>query len=65
MDEEIGVEITSESGAAVVVFKSASVSDVDSITTASKQIKEFIDGNQPNRLIFDFGKVKFFSFKYL
>jgi len=65
MDEEIGVEITSEGGAAVVAFKSASISDVDAITAAAKQIKEFIDGNQPNKLIFDFGSVKFFSSQVL
>lgn len=65
MDEEIGVGITSEGNTAIVVFKSASVSDVDAITTAAKQIKEFIDGNQPNKLIFDFGSVKFFSSQVL
>ena len=65
MDEEIGVEITSEGNVAVVFFKSASVSDVDGITFASKQIKEFIDGNRPTRLIFDFGRVKFFSSQVL
>ena len=65
MDEEIGVEITSEGSTAVVAFKSASISDVDAITTAAKQIKEFIGGNQPNKLIFDFGSVKFFSSQVL
>jgi len=65
MDEKGDVEITSEDNVAVVVFKSVSVSDVDGITAASKQIKEFIDGNQPNRLIFDFGSVKFFSSQVL
>ncbi len=65
MDEEIGVGITSEGGAAIVAFKSASVSDVDAITAAAKQIKEFIDGNQPNKLIFDFESVKFFSSQVL
>jgi anti-sigma B factor antagonist len=65
MDEEIGVGITSEGGAAIVAFKSASVSDVDAITAAAKQIKEFIDENQPNKLIFDFGSVKFFSSQVL
>ncbi len=65
MDEEIGIGITSEGGTAVVAFKSASVSDVDAITAAAKQIKEFIDENQPNKLIFDFGSVKFFSSQVL
>lgn len=65
MDEEGGVEITSQGSAAVVVFKSASVSDVNGINAASKQIKKFIDENQPNKLIFDFGSVKFFSSQVL
>jgi anti-sigma B factor antagonist len=65
MDEEMGVEVLNEGGAAVVVFKSASVSEVDVITNASKQIKTFIDGNQPNKLIFDFESVKFFSSQVL
>lgn len=65
MDEEGGVEITSQDNVVVVVFKSASVSDVDGITAASKQIKKFVEENQPNRLIFDFGSVKFFSSQVL
>ncbi len=65
MNEEIGIGITSEGSTVVVAFKSASVSDVDAITSAAKQIKEFIDGNQPNKLIFDFGSVKFFSSQVL
>ena len=65
MDEEMGVEITSENSVAVAIFKSASIRDVDAITAASKQIKEFIDEHQPNRLIFDFAGVKFFSSQVL
>ena len=61
MDEKVSVEITSEGSAAVAAFKSTSISDVEGIAAASKQIKEFIDENQPKRLIFDFGAVKFFS----
>ena len=36
-------------------------SDVERIATASKHIKDFVDENQPIRLIFDFSRVKFFS----
>ncbi len=43
MDEKVGVEITSEGSAAVVAFKSASISGVEEIAVASKQIKIFID----------------------
>ena len=65
MVEEMCVEVTNEAGAAVVVFKSASVSEVDVITAATKQIKAFIDENQPNKMIFDFKSVKFFSSQVL
>ena len=65
MGEEMGVEVTKEDGAAVVVFKSASVSEVEVITNASKQIKTFIDKNKPNKMIFDFESVKFFSSQVL
>jgi len=61
MDEELGVEITIEGSVAVVAFKSTSISDVDQIAITSKQVKEFVDENQPSQLIFDFAGVKFFS----
>ncbi len=65
MGEEMGVKVTNEEGAAVVVFKSASVSEVEVITTASKQITTFINKNKPNKMIFDFESVKFFSSQVL
>ena len=65
MDEKVVVEITSEGSAAIVTFKSASISGVEEIAVASKQIKEFIDENHPNKLIFDFEGVKFFSSQVL
>jgi anti-sigma B factor antagonist len=65
MDEELGVEVTNESGTAVVVFKSASISQVDTISAASNQIKTFIDENKPDKMIFDFESVKFFSSQVL
>jgi anti-sigma B factor antagonist len=65
MAEEIGLEITIEVNTGVVAFKSPSMSDVDGIINASNRIKEFIDKNKPNRLIFDFEEVKFFSSQIL
>ena len=61
MDAQVGVEITSEGPVAVVAFKATSISDVEGIAAAAKQIKEFIDENHPNRIVFDFEQVKFFS----
>jgi len=65
MADEIGLEIALEANTAVVAFKSASLSDVDGITSASEQIKEFIEENKPKRLVFDFEEVKFFSSQVL
>jgi anti-sigma B factor antagonist len=61
MDKKINVEITSEGSVAVVVFKDTSISNVESIAVTSKQIKKFIEENHPNKIIFDFEGVKFFS----
>ena len=65
MVEEIGLEITKEANTAIIAFKSASMSDADGLTDVSHKIKEFIDKNQPNRLLFDFDGVKFFSSQVL
>ena len=61
MDEKVNVEITSEENAAVVSFKSATISNTEQIAVVSKRIRDFIDNNRPNKVIFDFGEVKFFS----
>lgn len=65
MDEKIIVEITSEDKAAVVCFQTAALSNTEGIADVSKQIKEYIDKNRPSKVIFDFGKVKFFSSQVL
>ena len=65
MDEKVGVEITTQGNAGIVTFQSTSITDADKIASVSKQIKKFIDDNHPNKLIFDFGKVKFFSSQVL
>jgi len=65
MDKEVGVEITSQGSTAAVAFKATSISDVEGISCASKQIKEFIEKSHPNRIVFDFERVKFFSSQVL
>jgi anti-sigma B factor antagonist len=65
MDEKAGVEILTQENAGIVVFKSASITDADSIASISRQITDFINQKQPNRLIFDFENVKFFSSQVL
>ena len=61
MNKKAGAEITKKDSVAVVTFKSACISNIEEIAVASNQIKEFIDNNHPNRMIFDFEGVKFFS----
>ena len=65
MDEKVDVEITVEGRVGVVTFKATSISDTEGITAASKQIKGFIEENRPDRIVFDFGRVKFFSSQVL
>jgi len=61
MDEKVIVEITSEGGVGVAAFKATSISNVEGISAASAQIKEFIEENHPSSIVFDFERVKFFS----
>ena len=59
------IEITTEAAWAVVAFKAASISDADTINSASRKIAAFIEENHPARMIFDFAGVKFFSSQVL
>ena len=61
MDDTKGVEIRTAGNVGVVAFKATSISDVEGITLASKQIKEFIEHDSPAGIVFDFERVKFFS----
>lgn len=65
MNEKTIVDITTEAADAVVSFSAASITDIEQIAAASRQIKQFIDQNRPGRLIFDFAGVKFFSSQVL
>ncbi|MHC4636245.1 MAG: STAS domain-containing protein [Planctomycetota bacterium] len=65
MNDEIPVEITSETDIAVVVFKAASISNSQGINAVSKQINDYIIERQPTRVIFDFKSVNFFSSQVL
>ena len=64
MDEQVNVEITGGEPA-VVALKAASLSEPEAIAAVSRQINEFVMENRPNRIIFDFGAVKFFSSQVL
>ncbi|MHC5077070.1 MAG: STAS domain-containing protein [Planctomycetota bacterium] len=65
MSEVMSIEIISEGQVVVVAFKSATICNSDEIASAGEQIKEFIGEKQPEKLVFDFGNVKFFSSQVL
>ena len=63
--EENGVKITNKGGVAVVAFQGTSISNVEKIAAASRQINEFVAKNRPSRIVFDFSGVKFFCSRVL
>jgi len=65
MNTETGIDIIGAGSAAIAVFKSTCVGDVQEIAKASTQIKAYIEENQPDKMIFDFSGVKFFSSQVL
>jgi anti-sigma B factor antagonist len=65
MDEKVGVEIITQGKSGIVAFQTASICDVAGIAAITEQIKEFVDKNKPQGLIFDFERVKFFSSQLL
>ena len=65
MDTKAGLDIATEGNAAVASFTGPCLSDVAEITSASAQVKQYIDTNQPRRMVFDFDGVKFFSSQVL
>jgi len=65
MDGTVDVEMSKDGDIAVAAFKSGCISDVEGIAVAGRQIKEFIEANQPRKLIFDFAEVRFFSSQVL
>jgi anti-sigma B factor antagonist len=65
METKTGVNIRGEGDAAVASFTSSCISDVEEITAASTQVKEYIEQHRPRRVVFDFSGVKFFSSQVL
>ncbi len=65
MENKHEVEIISQKNVAVVTFLTGSISDLEKIAAASKQIDDFISRNQPAGMVFDFGGVKFFCSRVL
>ena len=65
MDTKLSLDIATEGNAAVASFKQACLSDVAEITSATDQVKQYIETNRPRRMVFDFDGVKFFSSQVL
>jgi anti-sigma B factor antagonist len=65
MDTKAGLDIATEGNAAIASFKSACISDVAEITSASAQVRQYIETNRPQKMVFDFDGVKFFSSQVL
>ena len=65
MNKKNDLEITSKGNIAIVAFKSASISDLEGIEAASRQISEFIEKKHPQKIVFNFEGVKFFSSQVL
>jgi len=65
MATKAGLEITRAGNTAIACFKNACISDVEEITGASAQLKQYISASPPQRMIFDFQGVKFFSSQVL
>lgn len=61
MDNKVDTEIISEGAIAVVAFNATSISNIERIIAADRQIREFVEENRPAGIVFDFSGVKFFS----
>jgi len=65
MDDKVNVKITVEGNVAVAVFEAVSISNTEGVTAAAAQINKFVEEKQPNKMVFDFECVKFFSSQVL
>lgn len=65
METNTGLDIEREGNVAIASFKSVCISDVEEITSASAQLRQYIQANPPQRMVFDFHGVKFFSSQVL
>jgi len=59
------MEIIEIKDVVVVAFKDASISNAETVRSAGAKINEFIEENHPEKIVFDFEPVKFFSSQVL
>jgi anti-sigma B factor antagonist len=65
MGTKTGLKIRGTGDVAIASFTGSCISDVEEITNALTQMKDYIEENQPGRVVFDFSGVKFFSSQVL
>jgi anti-sigma B factor antagonist len=65
MNTKAGLAITGEGDVAIASFTSSCVCDVEEITSAAAQVRQYIETQQPRKMVFDFTGVKFFSSQVL
>jgi anti-anti-sigma factor len=65
MNAKTGLAITGEGNVAIASFTSSCVCDVEEITSAAAQVRQYIETHQPQKMVFDFAGVKFFSSQVL
>ena len=65
MNDKDTVDIVTEGEVTVVSFNSVSISAVSGVEEVSVELRNFIEANQPKRMVVDFGRVVFFSSQML
>lgn len=65
METKAGLEIAREGNAAIACFTNTCISDVEEISSASTRLREYLATDPPQRMVFDFTGVKFFSSQVL
>lgn len=65
MEDEVGVGIIKVGQVAVVCFKSACITGSQEVASASEEIRRFAEEYHPEKIVFDFSNVKFFSSQVL
>jgi anti-anti-sigma factor len=64
-DTKSNVDIASEGNVAIIAFRSSYISDVEEISSVSSQVRQYVNKNHPQQVVFDFAGVKFFSSQVL
>jgi anti-anti-sigma factor len=65
METRTALDIYTQGNLGIVCFGGTDISDMERITAASDQLKEYIKTHRPTRLIFDFAGITFFSSQVL